>query len=102
MLGGSLIGLLALLALLGAFVIYVMVLIKQFKDAGPVHGIIGILCGLWTFIWGWMNATRLNIRNLMLIWTALIILYFVLGALGGGFALMQGTAPGNIPGLVLP
>ena len=63
---------------LGALICFIMVLIKQFQTDGPVHGIIGIVtCGIWTFIWGWMNATKLNIRNLMLAWTALALICIV-------------------------
>ena len=83
--GAGALGLLALVIGLISFVIFIMVLIRQFKDAGPVHGIIGIVtCGIWTFIWGWMNATRLNIKNLMLIWTGLIVVNIILQVLGGG------------------
>ena len=64
---------------LAAFICFIMVLIKQFQNDGAVHGIIGIItCGIWTFIWGWMNATKLNIRNLMLAWTVLILICLVL------------------------
>ena len=59
--------------------IWIMVLIKQFQTAGPMHGIIGIVtCSIWTFIWGWMNAGRLGIKNLMLAWTGLWIVSFIL------------------------
>jgi hypothetical protein len=76
---------------LGSFILFIMVLIKQFQNAGPVHGIIGIItCGIWTFIWGWMNASKLGIKNLMLIWTALWVLYIVLLIAGGGMAMMGG------------
>ncbi len=34
--------------------------------------------GFWTLIWGWINAGKHNIRNLMLIWTVLIVLCVVL------------------------
>lgn len=79
-------GILALLTGIGYLICWIIVLIKQFRDAGVVHGIIGIItCGIWTFIWGWMNASRLNIRNIMLIWTILIIvrciLYFAVGSM---------------------
>jgi hypothetical protein len=76
---------LLLLAELAILVCFIIVLIKQFQNAGAVHGIIGIVtCSIWTFIWGWMNATKLNIKNLMLAWTVLIlvciVLQFVFGA----------------------
>lgn len=72
-------GILAMLIGLGSLICFIMVLIKQFQTAGAVHGIIGIItCGIWTFIWGWMNANQLNIKNIMLIWTLLIIVNIVL------------------------
>ncbi len=89
-------GLLAMVVGLASFIIFILVLIRQFRDAGVLHGIIGIItCGIWTFIWGWINANRLNIRNLMLIWTALIILGLILRfAFGAGAAAnYYGTTP---------
>ncbi len=74
---------------LGSLVCWIMVLIKQFQLGSVVHGIIGIVtCGLWTLIWGWLNAGKHNLRNLMLIWTALIVLGVVLQ--GAGMASMLG------------
>ncbi len=62
-----------------SFVCFVLVLVKQFQNAGAVHGIIGIVtCGIWTFIWGWINAGKLSFRPLMLIWTTLTIVHFVI------------------------
>ena len=77
---------------LGSFICFIIVLIKQFQEGGVVHGIIGIItCGIWTFIWGWMNSSRLNIRNLMMAWTALWVLALVCNVLGGGFSYSFGT-----------
>ncbi len=74
---------LALLVGLGSLVCWIMVLIKQFQLGSVVHGIIGIVtCGLWTLIWGWINAGKHNLRNLMLIWTILIVLGIVLQGVG--------------------
>lgn len=78
-------------------VLFIMVLIRQFKTAGPVHGIIGIVtCTLWTFIWGWMNAGKLNIRNLMIIWTIVGILCVVLSIAYGGMAAYSGMNPTGV------
>ena len=75
---------LLLLVELALFVCFIMVLIKQFQTAGAVHGIIGIItCSIWTFIWGWMNATTLNIKNIMMIWTLLIVICIVLSFVFG-------------------
>lgn len=84
-------GILAMLCALGGLVCGIIVLIKLFQEKGLLHGILGFLCGLYTFIWGWMNATRLGIKNIMIIWTVLIILYLILGAAGGGFTYGFGT-----------
>ena len=79
-------GMIGAVAGLGSFICFIIVLIKQFQNGGLVHGIIGIItCGIWTFIWGWMNAGRLNMRNLMLAWTVLWILALALNVAGGGF-----------------
>jgi hypothetical protein len=89
-------GILALLCLLGSIVCWIIVLIRMFKEAGVVHGIIGILCSLYAFIWGWMNAGKYGLRNIMLIWTVLIIAYIILGYLSGGFSYSYGVNPGGV------
>ena len=79
-------GILGMLAGLGSLICFIIVLIKQFQTAGLVHGIIGIVtCGIWTFIWGWMNASKLGIKNIMLIWTVLWLLSIICTVAGGGF-----------------
>lgn len=87
-------GMIGAVAGLASFVCFIIVLIKQFQNAGALHGIIGIVtCGIWTFIWGWMNAGKLNIRNIMLAWTVLWILAVALNVAGGGFSYSFGTNP---------
>jgi hypothetical protein len=54
---------------LGQLICFIIVLVKLFQQKGAGHGILGLLCGLYTFIWGWMNATTLNIKNLMIGWS---------------------------------
>lgn len=62
---------------LGMFICWIFVLIQMFKTS-VVQGIIGLICGLWAFIWGWMHAAG-SLRNVMLIWTILLIVSIVLG-----------------------
>ena len=77
---------LQLLISLGCLVCFIIVLIKQFQVGGAVHGIIGIItCSLWTFIWGWINAGKAGVKNIMLIWTLLIIVNIILAIAFGGF-----------------
>ena len=87
-------GILQMITGLGCLICLIIVLIKQFQNAGVVHGIIGIItCGLWTLIWGWMNSGKLNIRNIMLIWTLLLIICIVLNVMNGGFHYSFGNMP---------
>ena len=89
-------GMLGIVVGLGCLVCFVIVLIKLFQNEGALKGILGLICGLYTFIWGWMNASRLNIRNIMMIWTALIILSIIINVVTGGFSYSFGT-PSTTP-----
>ena len=87
-------GILNILVSVGALICFIIVLIKLFQTKGALHGILGLICGLYTFIWGWMNATQLNIKNIMLIWSILIVVSIILGVVAGPSALgPAGTVP---------
>lgn len=68
-----------LLVVLGAIasivnlVCLILVLIPLFKEKGIGWGIFGIICGIYTFIWGWQNVDSQNLKNVMLAWTAAFI-----------------------------
>ena len=79
-------GILGLVLWLGCIICFIIVLIKLFQENGVLHGILGLICGLYTFIWGWMNATKLNIKTVMMIWTLLIIVAIIITVMGGGFS----------------
>lgn len=81
---------LIMLVALADLVVAIMVLVKLFQNEGALKGILGLICGLYTFIWGWMNANRLGIKNLMIIWTVLIILLIILQVAFGGAMAMRG------------
>jgi len=73
-----------LLSLVG-LIVFIIVLIKQFKHGGALQGILGIItCGLWTFIWGWIKHKSLAMTKLMILWTIIqvtpLILFGVFGA----------------------
>ena len=87
-----------LIMLLGLvnLILAIIVLIKLFQNEGALKGILGLICGLYTFIWGWMNANRLNIKNLMIIWTLVLIVLIILNVLGGGMA-MRGLPTTTTP-----
>ena len=76
--------LMPILSLIG-FVVFIIVLIKQFKHGGVLQGIIGLItCGLWTFIWGWIKHKSLAMTKIMILWTVLqltpLVLLGVFGA----------------------
>ena len=83
------------IVVLALLVVQILVVVKMFQNEGALKGILGLICGLYAFIWGWMNANRLGIKNLMLAWTALLILAIILNVfvLGTGAAGGYGTVP---------
>ena len=87
---------LALVALVGCIICQIFVAIKIFQNDGALKGIIALICGLFGLIWGWMNADRLGVKNIMLIWTVLIIVYAILAVMGGGFSYGFGPGPTNL------
>ena len=68
----------------------ILVLLKLFPAEGALKGILGIICGLYTFIWGWMNASRFNLRNIMLVWTIALIVSIVMNFVVGASAIPRG------------
>jgi hypothetical protein len=60
-----------------ALVCWIVVLIHMFKDS-VLRGILGLICGLYAFIWGWMNAGG-GLKNVMVIWTIAIIVGMMTG-----------------------
>jgi hypothetical protein len=79
------IGLLFPVLSLISLIVFIIVLIKQFKHGGALQGIIGIItCGLWTFIWGWIKHKSLALTKIMIIWTIIqltpLVLLGVFGA----------------------
>jgi len=65
---------------IGSLICFILVLIKLFQEKGVLHGILGILCALYPFIWGWMHNGRLNIRNIMIIWSICAVISAIFGS----------------------
>ena len=86
-------GILALCALVGSIICWIIVLIKIFQNDGALKGILGLICSLFALIWGWIHADRLGIKKIMMIWTVLLILYIVFAMLSGGFNYSFSTGP---------
>ena len=89
-------GLLAMLVGIGCLICFIIVLIKLFQNEGALKGILGIICALYAFIWGWMNADKLGVRNIMMIWSLLVIVQLVLNFVFG-VAMIPGYPPRAAP-----
>ena len=75
--------------------IFIYMLIKMFKTDGALKGILGILtCGLFTYIWGWIKHKQLALTKVMILWTIMIIVPFVLIPVMGLEAVMKMAQPG--------
>ena len=70
----------------------VVVLIKLFQTEGLLKGILGFICMLYTFIWGWQNVKRedLKLRTWMMVWTGAILVGIVLNVIGSMSAVAGG------------
>lgn len=68
-------GIIAIISL----VCWIKVLIALFKKEGAGLGILGILCNIYAFIWGWMKSTELGLKKTMVWWTISIIGAIVVG-----------------------
>jgi hypothetical protein len=67
-----------------ALVAGIAVLIKLFQKEGVLKGILGLICMLYTYIWGWMHVKdeSLKLKTWMWIWTGAILLGVLLGYIG--------------------
>jgi hypothetical protein len=63
---------------IGSLICLIIVLTKLFPEEGVGKGILGIICGLYTFFWGWQNKDQHNLQTVMIIWTILFVLSILL------------------------
>jgi hypothetical protein len=82
---------LAGLCVLGQLVCFVIVLIQLFKQNVGL-GILGLLCSLFTFIWGWVKAAELQLKKVMVWWTILLVGTIVFQLLAVAFGAAQANA----------
>lgn len=67
-----------------SLVCFIVVIVKMFQNQQTGLGIVCLilaLCGigvLIAFIVGWMNAEKWQIKNVMLIWTAIVVINIII------------------------
>jgi hypothetical protein len=71
---------------IGSLVCLIMVLIKMFPAEGALKGILGLICSLYAFVWGWINKDRFALGQVMIAWTACIVLSILGNALANAGA----------------
>ena len=86
---GALIQIVSLVLSLVSLACFVMVVVKMFQNGQTGLGIaciVLVLCAgigaLIAFIYGWIKSGEWNIKNLMLIWTACIVVNIILTIVG--------------------
>jgi hypothetical protein len=67
----------ASIAGLGSLICWVIILVQMFQKDTVLKAILGIICGLWAFIWGWMNLEKHGQKTVMIVWS----LCFVIGVI---------------------
>jgi hypothetical protein len=85
-------------------VCWIKVLIVLFSKAGVGLGILGIICQLFAFIWGWVKHKEYGLTKVMTIWTIATVLFIPVYGMTVGAAIrdmqtqqqMQ-TAPASQP-----
>lgn len=75
-----------------SIVIFFIVLIKLFKTEGALKGILGFICGLYTFIWGWLKHKELQMTKMMMLWSIILVIFMVGTPLIGTAEIMKMVA----------
>jgi len=52
---------------------FLVVLVRLFRSDGVLAGVFGAICGLYTFLWGWQHRDDADLRGIMILWTALLV-----------------------------
>jgi hypothetical protein len=68
---------------LGSLVCWIIMVVKIIQAGYTLQGVLGIICGLVAFIYGWMKADELGAKNIMLAWTGCIIGQIIFAVVGG-------------------
>lgn len=88
-----LLGVIAVLGLVD-FACFVVILIQLFKRESVMKGIFGLICGAYTFFYGWKNATGWDLtrsyagqkpifKTVMGLWTVCALVLAVLSRVAG-------------------
>lgn len=54
---------------IGSLICLIIVLTKLFPAGGVGKGVLGLICALYAFIWGWQNKDSEELNTVMIIWS---------------------------------
>jgi hypothetical protein len=86
---------------LGTFACSIYLLFLLVREKGGAHGVLGFFFPPYPYVWGWINARRLQIIDVMVFWTlvsiAVVIFPIVMGfrslsTATGGFTTMPASS----------
>ena len=79
----------------------IFVLTKMYPKEGLVKTILGFICAIYAFIWGWQHIKTeedANFKNVMYVWTGVIILNIVLSIVSTVMSQVLNNVSGAIGG----
>jgi hypothetical protein len=83
----SIVGICGLVSL----ICWIYILVKTFQAGKIGLGILGIICGLFAYIYGWAKAAEFHARAVMVIWTLSIIgSAVIVGSNASAFVMIPG------------
>jgi hypothetical protein len=76
-----------MLGSIGSFIAWIagiVVLYKLFQKEGLLKAVLGLICMLYTFIWGWQNISKeeLKLKTWMYVWSGAIVVGILLNVIG--------------------
>ena len=77
----------------------IFVVIKMYPKEGLLKAILGFICGLYAYIWGWMHIKTeedKNFKNVMYVWTGAIVLSIILSIVAQVIAQTMNSVQGAL------
>ena len=59
-------------------VLYIIVWVRLTRVKGLPHGLLGLVCAVYPFLWGWWVAREQNTKTIMFLWSLMITIWIQL------------------------
>ncbi len=74
---------LSMLLLIVSIGCWIFTIVRAFQSGDAIIGILSIFCALVAFVMGWVNADKWNHRQVMMVWTGVVVVQIILSFVGG-------------------